>query len=146
MSPLNILLYPHPCLRKKSVPVDAVDDRIRLFLDNMLETMRGARGIGISAPQVGENIRVVIVSDARGFENSGKENGEHDEDTGLPTEPMPVIEMINPAVKRSSGLEYQTEGCLSIPNFLAKVRRKESVKVEWLCREGRKRSMVRDDV
>ncbi len=142
MSPLKILVYPHPALRKKSVPVGDVDEHIGLLLDNMLETMRDARGIGLSAPQVGENIRVVIVCDARAFEASEDQSEEErEEDAGCEAEQMPVIEMINPVIKKSSGSEYQTEGCLSIPNFLAKVKRKDSVEVEWTCREGKKHRM-----
>lgn len=130
MPSLKILLYPDTRLRKKSAPVGKVDDGIHLLLDDMAETMRNAEGIGLSAPQVGKNIRVIIVCDA--------EDEEKPEEKNLPesASETPVIEMINPVIKNSSGGEYGTEGCLSIPGFSAGVKRKESVEVEWLNRNG----------
>ena len=127
MALLDILLYPNPILRKKSVEVERIDDSVRLLLDNMTETMRAARGLGLSAPQVGESIRVVVVSDASGFSPEEKENENME---------MPVIEMINPVIRSGSGRKMESEGCLSIPGLVAKVGRKESVEVEWLSRNG----------
>ncbi|MGI9558197.1 MAG: peptide deformylase [Thermodesulfobacteriota bacterium] len=147
MAQLKILLYPDPVLRKKSAPISKIDSGVRILLDDMLETMRAANGIGLSAPQVGRNVRVVIVSDARGFEEppqDGEEEREAEEPAGEEKVEMPVIEMINPAAGTPSGRDYQVEGCLSIPNFLAKVGRSKSVEVEWLCREGKKHRMLAD--
>ncbi len=128
MALLDILAYPNPKLRKKSAPVAKIDGKVCALLDSMLETMRNAEGIGLSAPQVGKNIRVVIVCKAP---ESGDEQGE-----------MPAIEMINPVIKNSSGEQTGTEGCLSIPNFVARVKRKDMVEVEWLNRNGKKEKMT----
>ena len=136
MALLDILLYPDPGLRKKSAEVKKIDGSVRRLLDNMAETMRAARGIGLSAPQVGENIRVALVSDARDFEAADADEG------AKPPQDMPVIEMINPVLKGGSGREFDTEGCLSIPGFIAKVGRKKTVEVEWLTRDGEVRSMT----
>lgn len=132
MAPPDILIYPNPKLRKKSVSVKKIDGKLRLLLDGMLETMRNAEGIGLSAPQVGRNIRVIIVCDAReADEKMPDEKGE-----------LPVIEMINPVMGKSSGSALAPEGCLSVPDFVAKVRRKETVEVEWLNRSGEKKQML----
>ena len=135
---LDILLYPDPRLRKKSAEVQKIDAPVCRLLDNMAETMKAARGIGLSAPQVGKNIRVVLVSDARDFETA-----DDGEDT-KPPQDMPVIEMINPVIKGGSGRDFDTEGCLSIPGFIAKVGRKKTVEVEWLTRDGESRAMTAD--
>ncbi len=136
MALLDILLYPNPKLRKKSAPIGEINEDIRLLLDDMLETMKNAEGIGIAAPQVGRNVRVVIVTYAHDREEKENEAGEHAKAD------MPVIEMVNPVIKKSSGEEYEPEGCLSIPGFVAEVKRKEKIEVEWLCRNGEKRHML----
>ncbi|WP_462137656.1 peptide deformylase [Candidatus Mycalebacterium sp.] len=141
MALLKILLYPNPKLRKKSVPVGKIDGGVRVLLDNMLETMREARGVGLSAPQVGENIRVVLVSDVRDFEPADEDAVTDPQEEQTHVE-MPVIEMINPSIERSSGSDEGTEGCLSIPGFTGKVKRSENVKVSWLCRDGKQHSMT----
>lgn len=144
MALLEILLYPNPKLRKKSAPVGEIDDGVYRLLDNMRETMREARGVGLSAPQVGENTRVVLVSDARDFEPADQEG--EGADTGVPEEQepveMPVIEMINPVIEKASGSCEDTEGCLSIPGFTGKVKRNSEVEVRWLCRDGKRRHMT----
>ncbi|QMU56127.1 MAG: peptide deformylase [Candidatus Mycalebacterium zealandia] len=146
MALLKILRYPDPKLRKKGVSVGKIDGRIHLLLDNMLETMRDERGVGLSAPQVGENIRVVLVSDTRDFEPA-EVPADEDASTDLREEEapveMPVIEMINPVIEKSSGLmDEDTEGCLSIPGFTGRVKRSKSVEVKWLCRDGKQHSMT----
>ncbi len=141
MALLDILLYPDPKLRKKSSEVAVIDGGIHLLLDNMRETMREVQGIGLSAPQVGRNIRVAIVCDARDAEKEKRRRESGQAGTAADAGEMPVIEMINPVITDSSGRGYATEGCLSIPGFLARVRRKESVEVEWLTRDGEKERM-----
>ena len=147
MALLNIVLYPDPALRKKSAGVEKIDGETLRLLDDMAETMKAARGIGLSAPQVGKNIRVALVSDARGFEPSapeGSETGEASGEEAKPPPDMPVIEMINPVITNASGRAFDNEGCLSIPGFTAKVGRRKTVEVEWLTRDGETRRMTAD--
>ena len=103
-------------LRKKARPVTEIDDKIRTLLDDMLETMYDADGVGLAAPQVGVLRRVVVI-------DMGEENGG-------------IIELINPELIKSKGSQINKEACLSIPDESAYVERPESVVVRALDREG----------
>lgn len=116
---LDILLYPDPKLKKKSESVKKIDDSIISLLDNMAETMYYAPGVGLAAPQVGKNIRVITV-----------------DITPQDCEKKNLIELINPEIVDSSGSQVGEEGCLSVPGFVANVKRKQSVKVKALDRNG----------
>lgn len=119
MAVLKILVYPNPILRKKSAPVEKIDKEIEKLLDDMAETMYDAPGVGLAAPQVGVNLRVIVVDVSPRDENS----------PGL-------IELINPEIISSEGEQWGEEGCLSIPGFLSDVKRKEKVRVRGLNRKG----------
>jgi len=116
---LDILTYPDPRLKKRSTPVEKIDRDIEKLLDDMAETMYDAPGIGLAAPQVGINLRVIIVDISAVEKNS----------PGL-------IELINPEIVSVDGEETSEEGCLSIPDFTSKVKRKAWVKVQGLNRKG----------
>lgn len=118
---LDILLYPHSSLKRKSVPVKETGPEIDSLLDDMAETMRAADGVGLAAPQVGRNIRALVVDVPRA------EGEEKD-----------FLELLNPQVVFSSGFQSGTEGCLSVPGFFAEVRRKSDVRVSALDRKGRR--------
>lgn len=118
---LDILLYPHSSLKRKSVPVKETGPEIDSLLDDMAETMRAADGVGLAAPQVGRNIRALVVDVPRA------EGEERD-----------FLELLNPQVVFSSGFQSGTEGCLSLPGFFAEVRRKSDVRVSALDRKGRR--------
>jgi len=119
MAVLKILTYPDPRLRKKSAPVEKIDEQVERLLDDMAETMYGAPGIGLAAPQVGVNLRLCIVDVSPRDENSA----------GL-------IELINPVIISAEGEQIGEEGCLSIPGFSSEVKRKEKVRVQALNRRG----------
>ena len=117
MSKLDILRYPDPRLNKVARPVAAVDDRIRSLVDDMLETMYGADGVGLAATQVDVHERVIVidVSEAR------------DE---------PIV-LINPElVATSDEMTVTEEGCLSVPEVYDKVQRHARVRVRALDRSG----------
>lgn len=115
MALLSILKVPDPRLGKKAEPVTEVDDSVRTLMDDMLETMYAAPGIGLAAPQVGVLKRVIVVDVA------GK-----DED------PAPV-RMANPKIVWSSEEGCQREeGCLSVPDQFAEVTRPAQVRVRYL--------------
>lgn len=111
----NIRINGDPILRKISREVPEVNDKIRQLLDDMAETMYQAEGVGIAAPQVGILKRVICV-DAQ------------DED-GL-------MKLVNPEILESDGSQEGVEGCLSIPNFNAIVKRPEHLKVKYLDENG----------
>ena len=119
MPPLDILVYPDPALKLKSVPVENIGPETDSLLDDMAETMRAADGVGLAAPQVGRNVRIVVVDVPRG------EGEERD-----------FFELLNPEIVSSSGFQSGTEGCLSVPGFFADVRRRRDVRVSALDRKG----------
>ena len=122
-----ILTAPDPRLKKKSLPVASVDAEVRQLMDDMLETMYAAPGIGLAAPQVGKPIRVIVVDLA-------------DKDE----EPQPY-RMVNPKiVDASEELRVTNEGCLSVPDFYADVERADTITVEYLDENGEKHTLKAD--
>ena len=121
MAVLPILTAPDPVLKSKSKPVTAVDDRIRALMDDMVETMYHAPGIGLAAPQVGVLERVIVMDIAR-----------KDEDRA-------PIRMVNPEIVWASDADnVYEEGCLSVPEHYADVVRPAEVKVRYLDEAGAK--------
>lgn len=116
MAKLEILTFPDPRLRNRAEAVARVDQRIRGIVDDMLETMYAAPGIGLAAIQVGIAERIVVIDVS--------EN--HD---------APVV-LINPEILSREGVEEMDEGCLSVPGYFETVRRAERVRVRALNREG----------
>src|SRR3954464_2660399 len=106
-------------LKSKSMPVEGVDDGLRALMDDMLETMYAAPGIGLAAVQVGEPIRVIVMDLAKEDE-----------------EPAPRC-FVNPEILwRSEELASYEEGCLSVPEIYDSVERPAKVKLRYLNREG----------
>ena len=115
MALLPIITAPDPRLKTVASRVDAVDDDIRRLMDDMLETMYAAPGVGLAAPQVGISKRVIVVDVAR---------------TGDAPEPM---QMANPEIiEASSERSTVEEGCLSLPEYYADVERPELVRVKYI--------------
>ena len=116
MALLNILEYPDPRLRTRARPVERVDDETRRLIDDMLETMYAAPGIGLAATQVDvhERILVLDVSD---------------------TKDDPRV-YINPEIIARDGEATSEEGCLSVPGITESVLRSESIRVRALDRNG----------
>ncbi len=118
---LDILVYPAPELKRKSLPVEELDEDLERLLDGMAETLRDADGVGLAAPQVGRNIRALIVN------------------VPLPeSDEREFYELINPEIVSSRGFQEGEEGCLSVPGFFANVRRKNHVRVSALNRKGKR--------
>lgn len=114
MAKLKILKIGDEALRKVCRPVDTVTPRIRTLLDDMIETMRAADGVGLAAPQVGVLRRVVVIETP---------------DEGL-------IELINPKIIAFSGEQETEEGCLSVPGRWGITRRPMHVTVRAMDRHG----------
>lgn len=122
MALLKILVAPDPRLKEKAKPVEKVDADVRQLMDDMLETMYDAPGIGLAATQVGVGKRVIVVdvADAR--------NGE---------EPNP-IKLANPVVVDASTEEALfEEGCLSVPSYYEEVSRPTACTVRGLDADGK---------
>jgi peptide deformylase len=117
MALLTILRYPDPRLHTVAEPVVAVDDRIRRLVDDMLETMYDAEGVGLAATQVDVHERVIVMDTSD-------------------TRDRPLV-LINPEiVARSEDMTVTDEGCLSVPTIYDKVRRHARVAVRALDRHG----------
>ena len=117
MAVLPILEFPDPRLRTRARPVKAVDATIRKLVDDMLETMYAAPGVGLAATQVDVHRRVIVLDVSAGR-----------------TEPRVFI---NPTLSGHQGVIETDEGCLSVPGFYEPVSRAERVLVQALDREGR---------
>ncbi len=128
MAKLKIYEYPHPILKKKAENYSGVDDELRRFLDDMLETMYEANGCGLAAPQVGVSKRAVVVDIAR--------EGE---------EPAPMY-LVNPEIIwKSDEKEICEEGCLSLPELRAEVERPASVRVRYIDYDGKACELLAED-
>ena len=124
---LPIIVAPDPRLKRKAAAVEQVDDEIRQLMDDMLETMYQAPGIGLAAPQVGVLKRVIVVDVARKDE-----------------EPQPV-KMANPEIVSVSDDDApHEEGCLSLPEYFAEVVRPDSIRVRFIDHENEPREIDAD--
>jgi peptide deformylase len=113
-----IVRHGAPVLHQPSAPVDSITPDILTLLDDMVETMYAAPGIGLAAPQVGVPLRIFVV------------------DLSVGRDPSGLITMINPVFVERDGMQLEDEGCLSVPGFNATVARPERVIMRGLNREG----------
>lgn len=126
MAILDILHFPDPRLRNKAKPVAQVDDSIRRLVDDMLETMYQAPGIGLAATQVNVAKRVVVID--------------------LTEEKNEPLCLINPEILEKDGIEQMEEGCLSVPGIYEQVSRASHIRIRALDREGNPFEMEADDL
>ncbi|MGE4219016.1 MAG: peptide deformylase [Alphaproteobacteria bacterium] len=127
MAVLPIIIAPDPRLKLRCKPVEAVDDDTRRLMDDMLETMYLAPGIGLAAPQVGVAKRVVVI------------------DVSRKEEPRDPIRMANPEIVAvSQEMASYEEGCLSLPEHYADVERPAAVTVRFLDETGKRREETFD--
>jgi peptide deformylase len=115
----EILKYPDEVLKKKAEPVESVDEELNRLIDDMVETMYAAPGIGLAAPQVGVSKRLIVVDVKTAY---GEESS--------------LYVLINPEIVESEGEVKSEEGCLSLPEFIVSIDRFEKVTVKGLDREG----------
>jgi peptide deformylase len=109
----NVLTYPHPCLRTKASPVASFDDQVRRLAEDLVDTMRAyPRCVGLAAPQIGESWRMIAI-DVSEHPKAVASHG--------------LLVLVNPKVVASAGAEVGREGCLSLPEITANVRRPERV-------------------
>ena len=117
MALLRVLHYPDSRLRTKAKPVDVVDEGIRRLIDDLLETMYDAPGIGLAATQVNVHKRVLVV-----------DVSENRDDPHA---------FVNPVIEFAEGTQEREEGCLSVPGFYEPVERAEHIRVAALDKEGK---------
>ena len=126
MAILDILVYPDPRLRTIAQPVKAVDDRIRTLIKDMIETMHDAQGIGLAATQVNVHEQVIVMQ--------------------IPEDQEEPRVLINPTIIERDGETIHDEGCLSVPEYYAPVKRAESIKITALDSQGEIYELEADDL
>ncbi len=125
MAILDILEYPDPRLRTIARPVETIDDEVRQIVDNMLETMYTAKGVGLAATQVDIHLRIVVM-----------DMSENNDD--------PIV-LINPGFEGLSDEKSELpEGCLSVPGFYEKLHRLDKIRLTALNRDGKEYTMDLD--
>ena len=121
----KIVIEPDPILRKKSVELEKVDDELRALLDDMLETMYAAPGIGLAAVQIGILKRLIVIDITKNDEKKD-----------------PLF-LINPEIiSKSSNTSTYEEGCLSLPGHFAEIERPAECQVNYIDYNGKKKEMT----
>jgi peptide deformylase len=125
----TIVTLPEPVLRRKARPVTKFDEPLQILIDDMIDTMRDAPGVGLAAPQVGVSERVIVVEYAEPVEV---------EEGGEPREVEPKLYvMVNPEiVKASPETVVGVEGCLSVPLLVGEVERAQEIRIKGFNRRG----------
>ncbi len=124
MAVIPIRVLPDPILRQKAKRVKNLDGSLHKLIEDMLETLPAANGVGLAAPQVGVSLRVAVIA--------------------IPDQPEIVL--INPEVVRCQGERLVDEGCLSIPGYVGQIKRAESVTVKARDRQGREIRIKADEL
>ena len=123
----KIITLPETVLRRKARAITTIDKNLQTLIDDMIETMREAPGVGLAAPQIGLSERIIVI-----------EYFEREEDEEKEDAPKRVWALLNPEiVKTSSEMLMGVEGCLSIPGLVGEVERHASVQVRGLNRHGK---------
>src|SRR6476620_3677242 len=112
---MPIVKVPDPVLRQKTKKIKKIDASIQKLVDDMIETMHDAPGVGLAANQVGLSLRICVIH--------------------VPGED--IVTLINPEIVRRSGAREVYEGCLSLPGYKGNIQRSEKVVVKGLNRDGR---------
>lgn len=126
MAILEIKKFPEKILKQKTSDIENIDTDIQKLIDNMIETMHSARGLGLAANQVGISKRLCVI------------------DLSLKEAEVPIIVLLNPLIVEKEGNLDAEEGCLSIPGYLTSIKRAEKVFVKGLNREGKELSIEAD--
>ena len=125
MSVREILIFPDPRLKEKCRSVEGVDSSAHQLLTDLADTLYASPGVGLAAPQIGSLYRAIVVDVAR---------------KASPGRPAPfargLIALLNPRILKTEGEQVFREGCLSIPEFLADIKRAAWIQLEGLDRKG----------
>lgn len=123
----KILAFPDPILRLKAKPVTVFDEDLKSLVADMTETMYDAPGIGLAAPQIGESIQLIVVDVAK-LEKEQK-----------------VLAMANPQITVHEGTQIDEEGCLSVIDLTANVKRFQKITVTYQDLDGRPQEITTED-
>lgn len=127
MTVRNVVKYGVPSLREKSKEVHKISKKIQILVDDLYDTLYATNGVGLAAPQIGENYRIFVI------------------DVGTDPKTMNPITFINPKIIKKEGAVNSYEGCLSFPEAYTNVRRYKYVKVKALDIKGRPFVMEADE-
>jgi peptide deformylase len=119
MAQLKILQYPDPVLKQKSLEVNSFNEEVDSFINDLIDTLRASPGVGLAASQLGVLKRIIAVDVSPGSPGHG------------------LLVIVNPEIVSTKGMKFVREGCLSVPEYTANIRRAEEVKVSGLDREGK---------
>ena len=119
MALLSINKFPDKILKQKTSYVDNLDSGMQNLIEDMVETMHWARGLGLAANQVGVSRRLCVI------------------DLSLKDEKVPLIVLVNPVIVEKEGMIDADEGCLSLPGQMASIKRAEKILIKGLDREGK---------
>ena len=123
----KIVTLPEPVLRRRAHTITKVDKNLQILIDDMVETMREAPGVGLAAPQIGLPERLIVVEYYERAEDEEKEDA-----------PKKVWAVLNPEITKASEEKLMgVEGCLSIPGLVGEVERHASIQVKGLNRHGK---------
>jgi peptide deformylase len=128
MAVWEILRYPHPLLKRRSEKVERIDEETRRMIEDMMETMYHANGIGLAACQIGIPRRIIVL-------DVSPIDPEHN-----------LFAMVNPEVISEEGEIDHEEGCLSVPDCFEKVKRREKICVRGLSPEGKEIEVVGEGI
>jgi peptide deformylase len=124
----TILIYPDPILKTVCSPVAAIDGKVSLLIEDLVDTMRAGPGsVGVAAPQIGVSLRVCVVDVSQN--RLGRENNH-----GL-------LALVNPEVVRREGAAVMREGCMSVPDYTGDVERATSITIRFLDGTGEVREV-----
>ena len=124
MAVREIKKFPDPVLHRRTDPVEAIDSSTQKLIDDMIETMYAAPGVGLAANQVGVSLQVAVIDiTSREEREQGRQR--------------PVVVIINPVILSMEGSVVEEEGCLSIPDYAESVKRAVRVKVRAQDRKGK---------
>ena len=128
MTILTIHEYPDPVLREETQPVVVFDDTLRQLAADMAETMFDAPGVGLAAPQIGRSIKFIVVDQTRQEEQPGA-----------------YLSLANPEIIAADGDQFDTEGCLSVPELTSKVHRYRKVIIRYQDLDGQQQELAAED-
>lgn len=128
MSIINIYQYPDPVLRKKTEKITVFDEKITKLVEDMLDTMYDAPGVGLAAPQIGQSLKLIVV------DISESKDG-----------PKQHMALINPEITDHEGKQIDEEGCLSVPELTANVKRYQKITVSYQDLQGQPQELSTED-
>jgi len=128
MSIQKIYQYPEPVLRKETEIITGFDEKLAHLVEDMVETMYDAPGVGLAAPQIGQSLKLIVVDTSRDSE-----------------EDQQYMVLINPQIIKQEGSQVDEEGCLSVPELTAKVNRHKKITVTYQDLTGKEHELTTED-